>query len=383
MNQKRLFLESISKITKTLFEHEVVKDLINDFNDGEIKDFLNKHDNQVFAEKIKNASLSNLTQLELMSDSNGQEVYPSIKGILREIEFASDNYTEIFDTKDEELVVLCKFNCVSSLFLCSVTFEFPLEDYDEFAKALYDLNFRFFYRGQCNSKFGLLPSFYRFLNINDDVITYQTIENKYKEHGFYQRYKNVFPKNDNKFKMMAYIQHCASYSPLLDISKSLDIATIFACSGKDINPNLYATIDSAVFAFRIKQESHKKKAKLNIKWFAEKIEFYTVIKTLLSGEKFLFECSAKDFSVSYSLISDMTNDRMKYQQGAFLFIEDGFIVNGHLLIPNQQIDIVKVTIPAKMKKELYTKLVNKTSFYDIDSLYNPYQYISDYSKKIE
>lgn len=375
-------LNAINDIVNYLSKTEIINELLNPFNDKEIDLFFIRNRIHDYEKNIKESYLKLIAQLQIYVLLLKEENVTGLDELLAYIRNVQDNLADLENIKNEELITIGKFNCVTSLYLCSVTFDYKLNDYNSLKSFLSKSKSKYFFRGQTKSKYGLLPSFYRSLKINDDVITYATVESKYKEHGFYQRYQTVFPTNDNRYQMMSYVQHSVSYSPLLDVSRSVDIATIFACSGKDINPNDYSSDDAALFMFQINEGSHKKKAKLNIKWFETKLDFTSIIKTGHKIDKFLFECSHEDFTISFSLISDMTNDRMKYQQGAFLFVEECVIVNGHLLIPNTQIDIFKIIIPSNMKKELYTELTNKLNFYETDKLYNPYQYVAEYCKKI-
>lgn len=377
---KKSFLRSIKNIYEYIVAETTVKDLINPFNDALIRDFFINNHIDVFKNSIAE-SFEIINDLLVEMVNNQAEIYPVVNKLQEDIFILDKEKNDVFTMDDSDFVEVAKFNSVLSLFLCSISLILnPLNDYRELRNKFVNEK-NLYFRGQADSSYGLLPSFYRDLSINDDEITIKTVEEKYKEHGFYQRYKSIFSAKYKSIKtnyiMMSYVQHCAAYSPLLDLTKSIDVAAFFACTGKNINPNTYTKNDSAIFIFQLLKEYHKKNAKLKIKWVDTKVSFNSV----LVEDKFLFECSPKDFFISYSLMNQSTNDRMNYQNGSFLFIEEGIIINKHLLIPVDQILIVKVVIPANMKKDIYSYVVDVNETLSEDYVYDPYSYLSNYAKK--
>lgn len=377
---KKSFLNSLKNIYEYIVTETIVEDLIVAFNDDLIRDFFINNHIDIYKNNMIE-SFDNICDLLLEMINEQAEIYPVVNELKKDILVLDKGKNDILEMSDSDFVEIAKFNSALSLFLCSISLILnPLDNYQELRnKFANDKNL--FFRGQSDASFGLLPSFYRDLVINDDVVTDKTVEEKYKEHGFYERYKSIFSAKYKSIKtdysMMSYVQHSAAYSPLLDITKSLDVAAFFACTGKNINPNTYTKNNSSIFIFQLLKENHKKNAKLNIKWIDNKVSF----NSILVEDKFLFECSPQDFSISYSLMNKSTNDRMNYQNGSFLYVEEGVIINKHLLIPVDQILIVKVVIPANMKKDIYTFVVNNNDALSEDYIYDPYSYLSNYAKK--
>ena len=102
--------------------------------------------------------------------------------------------------------------------------------------------------------------------------------------------------------------------------------------------------------------------------------------SLIRG-KHLFRCSYDDFRVEACTLTDKTNDRMKYQQGCFLYFKRAVIINGNLLLPINFGRIKKYTIPADgntlTKKIIANKIKSKYRYYAPHYLMNPYEYFEE------
>ena len=73
---------------------------------------------------------------------------------------------------------------------------------------------------------------------------------------------------------------------------------------------------------------------------------------------------------------------MKYQQGCFLWVNKGIIVNGILLLPIGIGQIRKYKIPKDLNKipnklSIYEYIKMNYWHYDIEHLLNPYLYFED------
>lgn len=250
-----------------------------------------------------------------------------------------------------------------------------------------------FYRGQSDSSRNLIATIYRKLPISGvrEVIDYKFVRQKYVEFGFIDRYRKVKGCNVIKeidYDFLAYMQHSSSYSPLLDFTNDYKIALIFATSPKDINPNVYAITDAALFVLMIPNDDLKRIDAKNIKSFRDmNIEFVKDRYNHLSvknGKK-LYLCGEKDFEIVYQIETDKTNDRMINQKGSFFFLKKGTIVNNHMLIPLKQLNLFKIIIPAdkssSISKWKMHQQFSKQKHLSIESLMDPYLYISDYTSK--
>ncbi len=284
------------------------------------------------------------------------------------------------------ICLMAKCNSLMNVFLCTCFVEKELSSLDEIHKYPFGNVKKSYFRGQCNYDFGLLPSFYRGLTIDGGrkEITVEFIQQRYDELGILEKYHSLFGE-ENRFSkdILEYAQHTIAYSPLLDVSESKEIATIFATSSRGLNPNDYLSNDASLYCFYVfnhpgqsGERTQLSLENMRVLYLPRKIKYDEQIRN-----KHLYEMSYKDFKIRYHFTNSQTNDRAKIQQGHFFFLIDGCIINGHLLIPFNQMEIVKYKIDKKYKKDIYTEIVTRNKQYDIESLMNPYSYFSDYSFK--
>lgn len=373
--EKASFLKSIRYINKKVKSLKIIDDLIESFRG--LKNYFINNPIFHFKEQIVHSFKFTRDLLKTIT-YDSKDMYPDYVVNLKShvkilVEFG--NNLDLLD--NDELVDIAEFNCLCTLFCCTVSIEFPLDDdsYENYKKILQKDNN--YFRGHSDSAYELIPSIYRKLKTNKNILKNDFVLEKYKEYGYYQKYIKLFNNDKEKdvdYEMMSFIQHSAAYSPLLDITSNIDIATIFACSCGVTNPNEYEDKDASIYIFMFQEEASGSDEDLNIHWIPTKLTFKTEIKP----GKPLFTCSPRDFETKYSVKTEYTNDRMKYQKGAFLFFNECFIVNGHLLIPFQQIITVKIDIPKQMKKALYKSLVKQNNFYSLSYLLEPYEFISDF-----
>lgn len=373
--KKEEFQKALRSLNNRIFELKIIQDIVSSFK--ELKRFFIDNSIDNYKQDIIKSFKKNRGTLSIITNEGGN-LYPDyvtkMKANAKKIVDYGDDFSSL---NNSDFLEIAKFNCLSTLFSCTVSTElvFSIDEYNAYKKVF--SGSEYYYRGQCDSSYELIPSFYRKLKTSQKNIDNDFVLEKYKVYGFYQRYITLFNDEKDKdldYEMMSYIQHSAAYSPLLDVTSSLDIAMIFACSGIATNPNEYDEKDASFYIFKMKEIDYTKDEKLNIHWLSEKLKFDTEIKP---GRP-LFVCSASDFAAKYTLKTEYTNDRMKYQKGAFLLFSDGYIVNGHFLIPYHQMYIIKVIVPKEIKKALYQKLVKKNKFYTTSYLMEPYSFISDF-----
>lgn len=375
-------INSLKTAIKILKKQKFYGSLLDEFSEEDVKTFLIKNK---IDECITNIKLSALYLFKKLDDfiysSNSilqeYEVFASLKGPILE---AYKNYNYLGDYSLDEISIIAQFNCLMTMFLCTYVIETSSKISELTSDDFKVDGHPIYFRGHNDVRYPLLPSFYRNLVCRDNPITYETVIEKYKEFGFLDKYRKVFPNNVNDFNMLSYIQHCVSYSPLLDVTKSLDIATIFACNGKGINPNDYENNDAAIFVFIDWDNKKHNVSCLRINRIRNSLKFDSKIIINNNDEKYLFECSDDDFEIEYSFNDEATNDRMKYQQGAFLFINKATIIKNHILIPLSQMTIIKIIIPRFKKQQLYKQKIEKQPGYEVEKLLNPYQIFFEYYK---
>ena len=251
-------------------------------------------------------------------------------------------------------------------------------------KNLFDLNeqtnrndadYSLYYRGHKDSKYGLLPSFFRGLSTSDKVIDCDFIRREYEKYGLVKQYRLI--STENKIdEMYAYFQHSIGYSPFLDLTANFYIGSMFALSKKGINPNDYYSKDAALFVFLIKNDRNIFAddyfvRKTKICWHKDKIYLDYQI-----GNSFLFMLDYTCFDCDFKLLTKRSNDRMKYQQGAFLFPYKCHIIHNQMLMPFDKLFAVKYSIKPKEKDKFYKAICDNVERYKEEYLMDPYLFLS-------
>lgn len=242
------------------------------------------------------------------------------------------------------------------------------------------------YRGQSNFSYDLLPSIYRNLDYNG-VIDYSVLQQLYQSTSMYHKYYSLFGSYTIDYSFVSFMQHATEFSPLLDFSKNKDIALIFATNSQGKNYNYYENTDCSLFSLKLNKNKNREFLDFtvqNVQFNKDRLKYNTKI-----FGKPLILCSLQDFEVDYQTCLFPTNDRMKYQQGAFLYIHKCVIANGKLFFPFSQGLITKRKIYAEKnnkgnknlsKQTRYKDIINKYPYYDMEHLLDPYLYFSEYNK---
>lgn len=244
----------------------------------------------------------------------------------------------------------------------------------------YDSSKKSYFRGHADENFKLIPSICRSFDVAryGNELNYSTMYKLYKDAKLLTKYKNVFGCATIGDEFCAFMQHACSYSPFLDLTKNPIVALSFATSNRG-NLNDYFKKKSAVYEFRFNEDVEKKSdfSKMKIYFVKHKLKYFSKFK-----KTYLFYCVPSVFNPAICLLTKQTNDRMKYQDGAFLFFQSCVIVNGHILMPYEVGKIIKYTISPDSKSYLnkvsiYQKIVERHRQYDYEHLMNPYLYFSE------
>ena len=242
-----------------------------------------------------------------------------------------------------------------------------------------------FFRGHSDEGFRLIPSIFRSYNASKygEEMTYPTLYNLYNEANLLTKYGNVFNYSSINNEFCAFMQHSCSYSPFLDLTKNHIIALSFATSNHG-NLNEYFRKKSAIFEFKFNENVLTDRFDISKMWvyFVKgRLRFFSIYK-----DEHLFYCVPNMFDPTICLLDEKTNDRMKYQDGAFLFFQSCIVVNGHVLMPYKIGKIIKYTISPSKKEFLnkaciYQKIVDQYRKYDYEHLMDPYLYFSEITKR--
>lgn len=249
----------------------------------------------------------------------------------------------------------------------------------------------YFFRGQTNYEWNLIPSMIR--NLNDNVkINMNFFNKKYLTLKLKDKYYEMFGKDKIDYLFLSFMQHACSYSPFIDFTKSNIIGLSFALS----NPNFFNDFtnkNSSLFIVSIdSNEILRSEEKINEFLQEEYQLIYLDRKTLGFGENVSFKENEEekilflsDFKTiinlltpKYKLIDLPTNDRMKYQKGVFLVFYGCICANDTIFYQlNDKFKLLKVKIN-KMNKRIYLEKIYKNyRFYDPEHLMKPYLYFNE------
>ena len=199
-----------------------------------------------------------------------------------------------------------------------------------------DENRHIFYRGErvVSLKRPLLPSMFRNrsnLMTEEDVyvdVNAEYLYNHYQENGHYlDMFNSAFGEADIDcmYDICAFSQHYLEYSPLIDLSKSLYVALSFALKGKEEfeeNALLYTVEVSD-------NDNYTQMKAIADQWLKY---FHVRVYNYKEGSENLRKIERS--SPEAKVIDIATNDRMKFQQGVFLLLDDFNLVNHLYLTKN-------------------------------------------------
>lgn len=249
----------------------------------------------------------------------------------------------------------------------------------------------YFFRGQTNYEWDLIPSMIR--NLNDNVkINMNFFNKKYLTLKLKDKYYEMFGKDKIDYLFLSFMQHACSYSPFIDFTKSNIIGLSFALS----NPNAFNDFtnkNSSLFIVSIdSNEILRSEEKINEFLQKEYQLIYLDRKTLGFGENVLFKENEEekilflsDFKTiinlltpKYKLIDLPTNDRMKYQKGVFLVFYGCICVNDTIYYRlNNKFKLLRLKINKTNKRVYLEKIYKKYRFYDPEHLMKPYLYFNE------
>ena len=236
-----------------------------------------------------------------------------------------------------------------------------------------------FYRGESDFNYSLLPSIYRNYNFKKypQVICLNDLRAIYKDSNLLDKYKIIFGDEfeDIDYNFIAFMQHSKAYSPFLDLTKNHIIALSFA-TNTTIDCGKYFTSNSSIYRFKFEKNkisNVKEEIKdFNIEIFKQRFSTNSFLKGIE-----LYYSTYKLLDPKIYVFDEATNDRMKYQKGAFIFINQTIIINGIILLPMSYGSITKYKIAPKEKLRIYEYITKENRKYDYDHLMNPYKFFEE------
>mgnify|MGYP003290125183 CR=1 FL=1 len=246
------------------------------------------------------------------------------------------------------------------------------------------------FRGQTDFNYRISPSIFRNHkgNILFDDDYYHSILSDTGLEGKFDRL--IRDHSMNRYSKYAFIQHSCSYSPFIDFTKDIIIATSFSLSNSS-KINEFKDNDSSVYCLNIESDLEKL---ITNKWKARSFlvndfkmrivdSTYFVFGKLYSLEKadgtfYSFShYSIRDFlddlTPKLAIIDIPTNDRIVYQKGLFVCFYDCLCLKDFIAYElNPDFSFIKLKIAKKNKRSLLNAIYKNNREYDPEHLLNPY-----------
>lgn len=364
MKKLRYLLEKNSMVKKIYFVEDHKKNILEmpEFSSFDFKDYVEIY--SCFKKNIKY-----LNQYFLM------EKEEKIKLVVEKIdECLEDNIENNFDDVFCENLIAVQnmlvIYCVTAM--REKKFEDNLLDKKSIGK---------YYRGESDFSYKLLPSIYRNYEVKSygSTINYSILGRLYYDCGLIDKYYKIFKSKVIDYEFCSFMQHSKAYSPFIDLTENINIALSFATHNTG-GINKYLTTEGAIYEFEFKNNIFSTTMEENTVSIRD-IDIFVVEGRLhisaIVRKKILCKCTFEDFNIEKHVFVQQGNDRMKYQNGAFLYLNRCVIVNGILLMPISEGTITKYKIPVEKKKQIYKHICETQKYYDFDHLMDPYKYFDE------
>ena len=248
---------------------------------------------------------------------------------------------------------------------------------EDFYKLMVNQKFDMF-RGEADASWMLNSSIVRKLKVELDgkelVLNKQLLTrvlSRYK-----QEHASKISSQHDYVRFLFYLQHSISLSPFIDITENVWVALSFALEKFQNPPSREEQGDAAIYAFNIYDNRGTNKAVLNTQ---KKVQ--EVLDNLSIG---INKMNVSKENVEAFILnirgSQYKNDRMMYQRGSFLLLNNYSINSDNVTMQkysSKQIQIVKFILSKKVLGSLYSDLRDKYPKYTINYLYDPYLAFKD------
>lgn len=383
------FIELLLKTHNLLIKNDSIKQVFNieddkktdnDFYNHEIFDSIDW--GKVFDSFVE--TLLYLRDYAYKNDDVGEDEIELSSNIYDLIAFVEEKTITVFDLNKGSKLLLFKTKILLLMFAVSANVTKNIDKLiDKDLNLLHREKQHTFYRGHSDEKYKLIPSIYRSLSFNENSFSFgiETLYELYRKTNLINKYGKVFRHTTIDEEFCAFMQHSASYSPFLDLTKEYKVALSFATVCKD-NLNLYLNKNSAVYKFEFNENAIQSRInvdKIYAYFSKNKLRFFSFFK-----KDYLMYLAPEDFNPTICVSEKYSNDRMRYQKGAFLFFQSCVVINGYVLIPYKIGKVTKYIINCNNSKTsqlskdgIYKTIAKEFSEYDYDHLMNPYKFFAD------
>ncbi len=275
-----------------------------------------------------------------------------------------------------------------------------ITSYDEFEDSVlskYIDEKNYFYRGVTNKNYDLVPYLYRKLEVEKLIVDFDELEKHFR--SIKEKYDHVFEyKNEQQIRMsgdsyiasrnsdlmkeryfnfLAYLQHSTSPTPLLDVSKSILVASSFSTCEISKNTGIYIFNPEKSQIIRKDDIDSSFYTNYRIDYRKGKIKPDSTI-----FKKPLWKIKKSDLTTKFKLFAPFDdafcmNDRMKYQHGCFLIPIHGVIANNKVLTDFDENKITKIVLNRNTAKAARKKIEKEHTYYQYKFLMDPYLYFKE------
>lgn len=374
-------LEKNPIIKKVYNTEDNKKDFLNEllvFKSFSIKDYLEIY-------KALRTNVVFLKEYAIEDDSASNNILAIneyIFDLANELDDDIDEIAAFLDKKDNRAMLISLQNMIVLYAATSIREKNINEFINTNSSELLSLEHRTdnrYYRGESDFSFKLLPSIYRGYNVkrHTNVFDYPVLFSLYREANLIEKYRTIFNYTEIDYDFCAYMQHSKAYSPFLDLTTEPYVGLSFATKSYG-GLNNYMNSDAALYEFSFAKTQTINPSDSNVlrKHYAYVVDSRLRVGSLVKNV-LLCKCTYSIFSIDVYVFDEKVNDRMKYQKGSFLYINNAVIVNGIMLMPISMGKIIKYKISPKDKITIYNSIKKYKTHYDYEHLMNPYMFFDD------
>lgn len=368
------------------------KDDISKAIDNIVSDYLSAHSD---LRRLFNEESESKDMLSFFLGNFG-EIFSTMGRLFRENKETRNDYGQLYteylnyleidmgEAKEKKrLKAIQKRMLIATLINHLISRDFSVEDLPIDYTDFQNNDGTHWYRGQSDYRWGLIPSMFRNLSNVFSVpttITHKTIEDIYSDSGMLNKWTKVFKDSTVDYNFLAYMQHSIAYSPLLDFTSDFPTALSFSLGNRS-SLNDFQYKDSAVYQVEVKKnrllqnESDQIPSDFYIQYIPDK---YVIGTPILGKPPKTFADIIEALTPEFVMIDIVTNDRMKYQRGKFIFFYNYLSIQGTVCTwLNNDLRVTKFRIRKEEKNRWCEKIRNEYPYLMIEKMMNPYSYFSD------
>lgn len=258
------------------------------------------------------------------------------------------------------------------------------------------------FRGQADSSWGLSPTLLRDFGPENTksgfLIDGIALKRIYENSKLFSRSEKLrLSGKDLDYEFVSLMQHARSYSPLIDFTSSLAVAETFLCDKKNLNTFMFK--GGTIFVAKVPDHLVKDPGEFSFEERLNDNPIYLINKSIQLGFKMKLtryppekneNVPAANFETFNDAITtltpkvvaffDMTNDRMKVQQGCFLFFYGFACFQGNVFFQlNKEFKIFGLKVSASVKKKIDKRFPkgDRKNFLSTAELLDPYLLLNE------